>query len=225
MATEAINTGVSGRLALFHSPSLSSKDQRTQRSALAAIQQGLFCCPSFVRRGGKWLKHVVLRYGQVGRMLFSKERYQGEWKDGKFHGRGKYTWADGAVYEGEFQDGEFHGRGKVALGNGAVYEGEFQDGKFHGRGKVALGNGAVYEGEFQDGKFHGRGKYTWADGTVYEGEFVLGIMVTGNVFWKGHFFSNIIETNCNLMLQNLQFIEMLIGLEDVCGCVEKIFLS
>jgi hypothetical protein len=28
--------------------------------------------------------------------------YEGEWKNDKKHGKGKYGWADGANYEGDF---------------------------------------------------------------------------------------------------------------------------
>ena len=41
--------------------------------------------------------------------------------DGKRHGFGKYTYANGDVHEGEF--------GKYTFANGDVYEGEYTDGK------------------------------------------------------------------------------------------------
>jgi hypothetical protein len=34
--------------------------------------------------------------------------YQGEWKDDKKHGKGKYTYASGNVYEGEWKDDKKH---------------------------------------------------------------------------------------------------------------------
>ena len=37
--------------------------------------------------------------------------YEGEYKDGKFHGQGTETWSDGDKYEGEFKDGKRHGQG------------------------------------------------------------------------------------------------------------------
>ena len=39
--------------------------------------------------------------------------YEGEWKDGKPHGRGKCIYADGVLYEGEWKDGQSHGYGKI----------------------------------------------------------------------------------------------------------------
>ena len=32
--------------------------------------------------------------------------YVGEYKDGKKHGQGTYTWSDGEKYVGEFKDGK-----------------------------------------------------------------------------------------------------------------------
>ena len=35
------------------------------------------------------------------------EKYVGEWKDGKKHGKGTMTFPDGSKYVGEWKDGEF----------------------------------------------------------------------------------------------------------------------
>ena len=40
-------------------------------------------------------------------------RYEGEWKNGKHHGKGKMIYSPGNVYEGEWKDGMKHGRGKM----------------------------------------------------------------------------------------------------------------
>ncbi len=34
------------------------------------------------------------------------DKYVGEWKDGKRHGEGTYTWSDGDKYVGEYKDGK-----------------------------------------------------------------------------------------------------------------------
>ena len=41
---------------------------------------------------------------------------------------------NGDFYEGEFKDGKFHGTGTLKFKNGDYYEGEFKDGKRHGTG-------------------------------------------------------------------------------------------
>ena len=39
--------------------------------------------------------------------------YDGEWKNGKMHGRGTYYFADGSKYTGGFLIGERHGHGRM----------------------------------------------------------------------------------------------------------------
>ena len=54
-----------------------------------------------------------------------------------FHGKGRFTRADGLVYNGEFMNGLANGVGKETLTNvGHVYTGEFQDGLRHGLGTL-----------------------------------------------------------------------------------------
>ena len=55
---------------------------------------------------------------------------QGEFKDDKFNGHGKYYHSSGDSYEGEFVDGKFHGQGKYVCTNGAVMQGQFQNGTY-----------------------------------------------------------------------------------------------
>ena len=37
--------------------------------------------------------------------------YVREYKDGKKHGQGTYTWFDGGIYVGKWKDGKEHGQG------------------------------------------------------------------------------------------------------------------
>ena len=100
--------------------------------------------------------------------------YEGEVKNGLYHGKGKFTWADVDVYEGDWVDGKRTGKGTITLPNGVVFEGDFVDDKVHGKGKFTWADGDVYEGDWVDGKRTGKGKLTWADGDIYEGDFVDG---------------------------------------------------
>ena len=46
------------------------------------------------------------------------DRYEGEWKDEKKHGYGKYTYADGRVREGMWHEGKevnYDGQGNAVL--------------------------------------------------------------------------------------------------------------
>ena len=91
-------------------------------------------------------------------------------ENGKRHGEGKYTYANGDTYEGQYQHGKPHGEGKSTYANGDTYEGQYQHDKRHGEGKYTYANGTTYEGQWQHGKRHGEGKYTYANGTTYEGQ-------------------------------------------------------
>lgn len=41
------------------------------------------------------------------------------------------TWL-GDRYEGEYKEGWYHGYGKLHMDNGIIYEGHFDKGQFHG---------------------------------------------------------------------------------------------
>jgi len=55
--------------------------------------------------------------------------YVGEYKDGKKHGQGTYTWFDGGIYVGKWKDGKEHGQGTYTWSDGSKYVGEYKDGE------------------------------------------------------------------------------------------------
>ena len=81
----------------------------------------------------------------------------------------KLDLGDGDSYEGEMKDGKYHGMGTYRWGNGNVYTGEYVNGVRQGKGKFAFASGSSYEGEWKNGKYHGKGKWTNADGSYYTG--------------------------------------------------------
>ena len=68
------------------------------------------------------------------------DKYVGEWKDDKKHGKGKFTWASGNMYEGDWEDDNYHGKGKYTWANGGMYEGDWKDDKKHGKGTFSWSN-------------------------------------------------------------------------------------
>jgi hypothetical protein len=38
------------------------------------------------------------------------DSYDGDWLDGRSHGKGKYRFVDGEEYEGDWKDGKMHGK-------------------------------------------------------------------------------------------------------------------
>jgi len=74
-----------------------------------------------------------------------------------------------AKYEGERKNGKRHGQGTYTFANGNKYVGEWKDDKFHGQGTFTWANGDQYIGEWKDSKKHGKGTKTYTDGSVEKG--------------------------------------------------------
>lgn len=54
------------------------------------------------------------------------DKYEGEFLNGKIHGKGIYTYANGDKYEGAFVDGKFTSKGTFTCGNGNQYTGNLE---------------------------------------------------------------------------------------------------
>ena len=104
-------------------------------------------------------------YDEDGNLL-----YEGEMKDGKFHGQGTLYDANGDKYVGQFKKDVFHGIGTLNYANGNKYEGQFEDGVQHGNGTKYFANGDKYVGQFEYSIIKGTGIYFYANGDKYEGE-------------------------------------------------------
>ena len=100
--------------------------------------------------------------------------YEGEWKNNKKHGAGRYKFSNGDVYEGEFKAGFKHGKGVYRYSNGERYEGDFVNNVISGTGKYDYNGGAKYSGEFKANAKHGHGVFTYPDGATHEGTWVFG---------------------------------------------------
>ena len=102
------------------------------------------------------------------------DQYVGKFKDGQKHGQGTLTTPDRDRYVGKFWHGKKHGQGTLSTSNGDKYVGRFYHGKKHGQGIYTFGKGEwegqKYVGEYKDGKMSGQGTYTWSDGRKYVGE-------------------------------------------------------
>lgn len=89
------------------------------------------------------------------------------------------------VYEGEFKDGNFHGKGILTVGtlSNSLYveEGEFKDGYLHGEGTLTYPDGSKVVGSWIKGKLSGMGTIIFSDGTSFEGKFFNGSCVNGIV--------------------------------------------
>ena len=65
------------------------------------------------------------------------------------------TYKNHSVYEGNFVDGKFHGKGKITYPDGDMYQGNFENG--YGIGKMTYTDGNTYEENFVGDKLHKHG--------------------------------------------------------------------
>ena len=57
-------------------------------------------------------------------------KYDGQWINDEFDGYGEYIWENGEYYEGPFKNGLRHGKGKYFYSNGKIkYECKYINGK------------------------------------------------------------------------------------------------
>lgn len=99
------------------------------------------------------------------------ETYVGQYRDGKYEGRGSLTYANGEKYVGQFHDGLRDGQGTYAWADGRRYVGGFHMGVPNGRGTYTFPNGEKYDGDYRDNRRDGQGSYAWPDGRRYVGQF------------------------------------------------------
>jgi len=90
-------------------------------------------------------------------------KYEGQWKDGRFHGTGIYTFPDGGKYIGQMRDNERVGQGIMYYPDGGKYVGQWRYGDMDGNGTYTYPDGSKYEGRWKNGKYHGRGTYIYND--------------------------------------------------------------
>ena len=74
----------------------------------------------------------------IGRCLWKKNHsgdgkiYEGQYKNGKLCGYGRYIWPSGNYYIGMWKNGQMHGKGKFVFSNGQVEDGMHENNKFVG---------------------------------------------------------------------------------------------
>jgi hypothetical protein len=98
------------------------------------------------------------------------DRYLGEIKNERSHGRGIYYFSNGDKYVGEFKNGKQHGKGSITSKDGDIFLGHWKNNQFDGLGALFFNTGqwkgAKFIGEFKEGRLSGRGFVLSADGRV-----------------------------------------------------------
>ena len=120
-------------------------------------------------------------YGRWSGGVFREEKsatsgdgdtYTGEWRNGRKHGFGVYTWGRrsrwfGAKYIGYFENDKKSNQGSLILPSGDKYVGGFKNDRIHGDGVWYYADGSRFIGQFNEGKCESKGLKIWPDGTRY----------------------------------------------------------
>lgn len=80
--------------------------------------------------------------------VINGEKYAGEWKDGKYHGKGVLTAVNKDRYEGLFVDGSKCGEGVMMFANGDRYDGCWEKNVPHGKGVMNFANKDRFDGDW-----------------------------------------------------------------------------
>lgn len=123
--------------------------------------------------------YEVVKHGFGVQVWKDGAMYEGEWRNGKANGQGKFSHTNGDIYDGEFKEDRAYGQGIYYHKNGSKYIGSWKDDLKDGFGREEWEDGSYYEGHFKAGAKHGQGTYKWADGSSYE-----GVWVNNNI--EGH---------------------------------------
>lgn len=124
---------------------------------------------------GIWVKNYLSNgslHDEKGELI-----YQGEWKGGKYNGKGKLSPREGELsgylLDGHFLDGKANGFGTLFKPDSTKeYEGYWKDFQYDGNGIFYLNGKKMYEGNFKNGICEGKGTIFAQDGKIEgEGEF------------------------------------------------------
>ena len=152
-------------LIAFSSPALAQESTQPPEENLVS---SLPACEG--KKTSKWDNCFGVKKESFNRKL----TYKGEFKAGKKHGQGTYTWKDGTNYVGEWKNNKFHGQGTYSFSSGDKYVGEWKNDEEYGQGTYTHANGNKYDGKWKAGAKHGQGTWTQANGIKYEGEWKNG---------------------------------------------------
>eukprot|EP01125_Pyxidicula_operculata_P017353 TRINITY_DN6074_c0_g2_i1.p1 TRINITY_DN6074_c0_g2~~TRINITY_DN6074_c0_g2_i1.p1 ORF type:complete len:1111 (-),score=275.22 TRINITY_DN6074_c0_g2_i1:73-3264(-) len=109
---------------------------------------------------GNWIYGTKQGKGQY--IFPSGARYVGYVNNGKFHKTGKFEGEVGDMiqsYDGEWSNGRIHGKGTLTFENGDVYEGGFNNNNYHGEGTYRFANGTILDTKWDMGSIVGKVAY------------------------------------------------------------------
>jgi len=114
----------------------------------------------------------------------NRDKYEGNFKNGKANGQGTCYFADGRKYVGNWKNGKRDGQGTFTRSDGRKYVGNWKNDKFEGQGTFTWTNGDKYVGYFKENQFDGQGAYTWPSGKKQEGIWKESKFTGPIITWK-----------------------------------------
>ena len=137
-----------------------------------------------------------LRKGKGTMKYNNGDIYEGEWKEDKPDGEGKYFFKNKSSYKGNFREGLREGKGTMKYNNGDIYEGEWKEDVAEGYGIYYVKEDKEWRvGNFVDGSLTGKGAILDENGDIKE---------------KGIFKDNVLQKKENI---DDDSIEILIGIK------------
>lgn len=98
----------------------------------------------------------------------SGQKYIGQWKEDKKHGKTIEYDNEKVSFKGTYLDGKRQGFGECWLNSGDYISGDYKDGLKQGKGIYIWANGGKWEGPFENDCMHGEGLYTPAGKTAFK---------------------------------------------------------
>jgi len=98
-------------------------------------------------------------------------KYEGEFENGAWHGRGVLIASDGAKTEGEWKHGKLQGQARLTRPNGTDLVLDYVDNQRQKeKGTAVYPDGTKQVGEWDHSSGKGSGVITWKDGREYNGD-------------------------------------------------------
>tara|TARA_R110002050_G_scaffold166437_1_gene297010 strand:- start:1409 stop:2353 length:945 start_codon:yes stop_codon:yes gene_type:complete len=146
-----------------------------------SLSPTLFTLLARITEDGIRKNRLTLDGLRTARYEFSNDFvYQGQWKDGRFHGTGSFMNSiQGEFYKGSWKNGKREGIGFLKLRQGETYRGNWYQNLRHGEGSIDFGGpdryGYVsYQGRWRDNKMTGRGEMRTKDGEIIVCDWIDG---------------------------------------------------
>ena len=131
--------------------------------------QGPFKYKNYIYYGEYQISDDLIPHGRGVILYSNKDKYFGNFKNGKKDGIGVFFFKNGSKYLGQWEKNKMNGYGIYHYTTGAIYEGYFKANKRNGAGILTDKNGIKYKAIWKEGIIDYYGQIIYNDGKIYEG--------------------------------------------------------